>query len=323
MELQPIGTVSKHFNISVRTLRYYEQIGLITSEKKRESSYRFYSEDAMKRIRQIVILRKLRIPLKQIAEILRDEDVALAMEVFQQNLYEIDDEIAALSTIKSVIQTIAQRLSGKGAKLRMLDDESLSEIVDSLTVSKVNFKEGTTIEGLNRANERLDKLTERDVRFLYLPPMAVAAYHCNDPSDVDAAEETLVSLSAKLIEQKPDIRRFNVLAHKFASEIHDGFELWLTVPEDIHVPAPMIKRQFHGGLYAAHTIPCGAYDEWVLLKQWVQRQNNIAVDWACRSTPETANREWVLEETLNYHGIITGNHPEPLQIDLLLPIKRQ
>ena len=74
MELQTISQISKTLNLSTRALRYYEQIGLIQSEKKEDYAYRIYSEDTVKRLQQIVILRKLRIPLKQIAEILQNEN---------------------------------------------------------------------------------------------------------------------------------------------------------------------------------------------------------------------------------------------------------
>ena len=156
MELQTISLLSKQFNISTRTLRYYEQIGLITPKKKEDFAYRCYDENTVVRLQQIIVLRKLRIPLRQIAEILKSEDTAVAINAFSQNLAEIDDEITALSTIKGVIQTLLTRLHLQNDTLRLLDDESLLEIVDSLTVSKINFKEEKTMEELNKANGKLN-----------------------------------------------------------------------------------------------------------------------------------------------------------------------
>ena len=101
MELQTISQVSKQFRISTRTLRYYEQIGLIQSIIKEDYSYRTYDKDTILRLKQIIVLRKLRIPLKYIAEILLTENTALAIEVFEKNLKEIGDEITALETIKA------------------------------------------------------------------------------------------------------------------------------------------------------------------------------------------------------------------------------
>ncbi len=111
MELQTISQISKRFHISTRTLRYYEQIGLIQAVKKEDFAYRNYDEHTVLRLKQIIVLRKLRIPLKEIGKILQSQDAALAIEVFQQNLNEIEDEITALTTIKSVMQSLVERLS--------------------------------------------------------------------------------------------------------------------------------------------------------------------------------------------------------------------
>ena len=85
---------------------YMRQACLIWSEKDYDSAYRHYSEYTVKRIQQIIILRKLRIPLKQISKILESGNADYAIEVFERNLNEIEDEITALSTIKSIIQSL-------------------------------------------------------------------------------------------------------------------------------------------------------------------------------------------------------------------------
>ena len=96
MHLLTISEISKQFNISTRTLRYYEEIGLIQSIKKEDYAYRTYEEETILRLQQILILRKLRIPLKQIALILKNENTAAIIDTFQKNLEEVDEEITAL-----------------------------------------------------------------------------------------------------------------------------------------------------------------------------------------------------------------------------------
>lgn len=100
MKLTTISEISRKMNISTRTLRYYEQIGLIESVKKEDYAYRTYDQTTVMRLQQIVVLRKLRIPLKQIGLILESENTAAIIDAFQQNLAEVDDEISALSTIR-------------------------------------------------------------------------------------------------------------------------------------------------------------------------------------------------------------------------------
>lgn len=149
---------------------------MIQSTTKEDYSYRIYDEDTILRLKQIAVLRKLRIPLKSIAGILLTENTALAIEVFQQYLNDIVDEITALTTIKSIIQSFIERPNIKNSKLQLLDDESLLEIVDSITTSKINFKEGKTMSDLIKTDEKLNKLTYRDVRIVYLSPSGVGDY---------------------------------------------------------------------------------------------------------------------------------------------------
>jgi len=63
MALQTISQVSKQFGISTRTLRYYEQLGLIAPVRKEDSNYREYEELTLARLRQIIVLHvTFRIP---------------------------------------------------------------------------------------------------------------------------------------------------------------------------------------------------------------------------------------------------------------------
>ena len=61
-----IRDVSNKYDISARTLRYYEQIGLITSHRSDDYAYRLYDEHTLQRLEQILILRKLNISIKDI-----------------------------------------------------------------------------------------------------------------------------------------------------------------------------------------------------------------------------------------------------------------
>lgn len=323
MELQTIGQMAKMFNISTRTLRYYEQIGLIQPIKKGESAYRTYDKDTVTRLQQIVVLRKLRIPLKQIAEILKSDDTALTIHTFQQSLAEIEDEMNALSTIRAVIQLFLDKLHLKSNPIRLLDDESVLEIVDSLTPSKINFKEDRTMDTLHKANERLVQLTDKDVRIVYLPPATVAAYQYEGEAPEWHVAKIIDDfvLSQNLIKIKPDLRHYGFNAPNPKDETgHHGYEMWVTIPEDMQVPSPIVKKHFPGGMYAAHMIPIGAFDEWALLSGWLDRSDRY--EYNGNGSPD--NMFDSLEETLNYvnrPNMHDAEGEKDLQLDLLIPVK--
>lgn len=181
MDLMTISKVSRNLNISTRTLRYYEQIELIQSQKKENYAYRTYDEVALRRLQQIIVLRKLRIPLKQIKSIFQNTKQSLIVEIFQENIAELDIEITALTTIKAILQSLVARLNESekmSVKLDLLQDNDILKIVEPILLTKINFKEEKSMEELRKASESLNKLHDKEVRIIYLPPAPIASIHC-------------------------------------------------------------------------------------------------------------------------------------------------
>lgn len=158
MELQTISMVSKEHGISTRMLRYYEQNGLIKSTKKEGYSYRVYDEINLKRLKQVIILRKLQIPIKQIGVILDNPDAVTIVEIFRNNMQELDSEITALSTIRRILDSFVSELETvTNVNLNILSGDSVLEMASSLSLVQKNIKERTTMNELNQAAEALDK----------------------------------------------------------------------------------------------------------------------------------------------------------------------
>lgn len=325
MILQTISQVSKRFNISARTLRYYEQIGLLPSIKTTDYAYRTYDESSLRRLQQIIILRKLRIPLKEIKEILFSESAAAAIQSFQTKVNELDDEITALSTIRLILNDFISRLKEQfelTINLTLLEDESILKIIDSLTVTKINFKEEKSMEELNKANENLTKL--KDVRIVYLPPATVAASHYigKDPEHNSSKPLDKFVRESGLCKIKPDLRHYGFNNPNPSNDNPDyGYEMWVTIPDDMELPEPLVKKHFEGGLYAAHMIPMGNFHEWEWLCNWVLNDNpKYEPNWV-EDGGECMGG--LLEEHINYinHVNLPQSEPDDMQLDLLFPIK--
>lgn len=58
LDLIRINEVVDNFCISSRTLRYYEEIGLLWSNHPDNKTQRYYDAAALERLKQIIILRK-------------------------------------------------------------------------------------------------------------------------------------------------------------------------------------------------------------------------------------------------------------------------
>ena len=325
MSLITISEISRDMNISTRTLRYYEQIGLIESTKKDDYVYRTYDEAAVMRLQQIVVLRKLRIPLKAIGVILQSEDATEIIQVFRQNLSEIDEEVTALSTIRDIINNFILCLNEstrQDIKLNLLDDTVLLEAVDALTVQKRQLKEEKTAADLERASEKLSKLSDRDVRIMYLPPTMVASIPLVGNSPEDRASVLLREFVQKndLMNIKPDFRHYGFNHPNGNNDDDHGYEFWVTIPDDFDVLPPFTKKVFDGGLYAAHTIVFGDFEEWNWLWTWVE--NNEDFDFRL-GDPECM--DGLIEEHLNYFNQynLKSFDSDRFQMELMIPVKEK
>ena len=71
-----IGEVAERMGVTQRTLRYYESIGLLPPAHRLEGGFRLYTESDLRRLEQIVELKRLlRISLAEIKQIVEAEDV--------------------------------------------------------------------------------------------------------------------------------------------------------------------------------------------------------------------------------------------------------
>ncbi len=333
MELKTIRQISLDYGISRRMLCYYEEIGLIKSSRKDGYAYRVYDENAIQRLQQIIILRKLQIPVKQIKAILNNQNAVEVIEIFKQNISKLDEEITALSTLKSILTRFVDELQEKAdvyLKLELLNDKTMLAIVSTLSFSENKIKENISVEELNQANEKLNKLTDKDVRIVYLPPMTVAAAYATGEGCEGKANDMITEFvkESGLLKIKPDARSFGFDCSKGATgigELSHVYEAWISIPDDIEIPVPLVKRTFDGGLYAAHVLRTWDFEDWRLLKEWVNASDKYDNDWGAPrwTSPETVAGQG-FEETLNFYNFIQrGSKTEDLQLDLLFPIKEK
>ena len=66
-----VGKTAKLLGISIRTLHYYDEINLVKPSYTAPSGYRYYDDDAVELFQQVIFLRELEIPVKQIKKILQ------------------------------------------------------------------------------------------------------------------------------------------------------------------------------------------------------------------------------------------------------------
>ena len=72
--MMTVKQVSELTGVSIRTLRYYDEIGLLPPASHTEGGYRLYDDTALERLQQILLFRELEFPLKDIVCIVSSPD---------------------------------------------------------------------------------------------------------------------------------------------------------------------------------------------------------------------------------------------------------
>ena len=83
--MMTVQKVSRLTGVSIRTLQYYDRIGLLHPTEYSEAGYRLYDDTALETLQQILLFRELQFPLKDIGKIIGspdfDRDKALEQQI--------------------------------------------------------------------------------------------------------------------------------------------------------------------------------------------------------------------------------------------------
>jgi DNA-binding transcriptional MerR regulator len=116
-----IGELSRMVNLTQRTIRYYEEIGLLHSIRRIENGKRVYTDDDVRRLKFINRLKMLGLSLAEMVElekIYREqrnnrEIIPKLIVILDQRAAQIDDRINQLIALKKEIREYQVRLRGK------------------------------------------------------------------------------------------------------------------------------------------------------------------------------------------------------------------
>jgi DNA-binding transcriptional MerR regulator len=128
--LLKIGELAKQTGLSVRTLHYYDEIGLLVPSHRTEADHRLYSDADIMRLLQILSLRQLGFSLREIQDCLENPEYSLP-QVIELHCDRIRQQMA-------LSQTLLKRLNGIAQDLQTTQSvavETLIETMETMTMT--------------------------------------------------------------------------------------------------------------------------------------------------------------------------------------------
>jgi MerR family copper efflux transcriptional regulator len=104
MKLYRIGELAKVAEVSQRTIDYYTKLGLIEPETRSDKNYRYYSDETLKRLKRIEVMKnekytleEIKSSLVQMDKISHDGRVVDRLTGLQVQLRKLEKEVKELS----------------------------------------------------------------------------------------------------------------------------------------------------------------------------------------------------------------------------------
>jgi len=124
-----IGTLASQSGIAAKTIRYYEDVGLIRPARRSANGYRIYGVDDVRILRFIHRARSLGFSLEEIGQLVdlwmdRSRSSAAVKSLATRHIAEIDRKIAEMRSLRDTLDDLVRRCHG--------DDRPDCPILDDL-----------------------------------------------------------------------------------------------------------------------------------------------------------------------------------------------
>lgn len=213
-----VHALGKLAGVSTRTLRYYDEIGILKPARINSSGYRIYGQNEVDRLQQILFYRELDVPLETIKEMMASPsfDVKEALKEHHEKL------LAKKERLLQLIENVERTRETMEGRRRMSDKEKFAgfkkkmlEVNEAKYGKEIREKYGE--EMIEQSNAKLMKMSEND-------------YH----NMVEIEKELFSTLQVAVKEGNP--------AEKTAQKAADLHKQWLSFTW------PEYKKEAHAGL---------------------------------------------------------------------------
>jgi MerR family transcriptional regulator, thiopeptide resistance regulator len=153
-----VGQLAKQTGLSVRTLHYYDEIGLLSPSQRTEAGHRLYTATDVVRLQQIKSLRYLGFDLEEIRDCL-DRPGFSVQQVIELHLSRLREQI-------ELQRRLCSRLEGIAARLGSAEEVSVEEFIRTIEVISMSerLERHYTSEQLEALERRRQELGEERIR---------------------------------------------------------------------------------------------------------------------------------------------------------------
>ena len=195
-----IWKLGERTGLSVRALRYYEEIGLLVPSGRTESGHRLYAEEEVMRLQQIASLRSLGFSLAEIREFLDAPNFSPG-RVIELHVARIRERIDLERKLCNRLEAVAARLASTRGSAEVISTGEFIETVMEVTKMSERIEKHYTPEQLEQLERRRQELGEERVRAVEAEwPVLMEQVRVEMEAGTDPADERVQKLARRWME---------------------------------------------------------------------------------------------------------------------------
>ncbi len=120
-EIESIGELAKDLELTTRTLRYWEEVGIIESVQRADGATRGYTPYYVRRIKFIMKLKELGLSIKELQDLYiaygeakqTERMIPKLVEMLDEHIHKVDEKMAKLASLRKELVDYRQRMMTK------------------------------------------------------------------------------------------------------------------------------------------------------------------------------------------------------------------
>lgn len=209
-----VGQVAARFDVTVRTLHHYDEIGLLSPGARSPSGYRLYTDGDLTRLQHVVVYRRLGFALEEIAVLLDDPAADVADHLRRQRAV----VASRLEEMRDLVTAIERALEAAMAGIRLTKEEQRELFGDGFSdeyAQEAQERWGDT-DAWRQSAQRTASYTKADWVEIRAEMEAVGlayveAMRSGEPATGEramaAAERARVQISTRFYDCTPELHR--------------------------------------------------------------------------------------------------------------------
>ncbi|GAY78239.1 transcriptional regulator, MerR family [Sporolactobacillus inulinus] len=152
-EYLKVGELAELTGLTIRTLRYYDQIQLFSPSEYTESGHRLYTKSDLTNLQQILSLKQMGLSLDDIKEVMEDREKNSAINIIETQIDRLRRDIQVQQNLLNELELTANVIRSK----KMVSVKDITELLGAMKMYQEIYFSKQQLESIRDFYNKIDK----------------------------------------------------------------------------------------------------------------------------------------------------------------------